>query len=47
MEMKKLEGLGETGLFQHLAGSHEIGGVETEFGVLTAAWGPFAGAFAM
>src|SRR5213080_1381848 len=45
--MKEFEALCQTSLFQHLAGSHEIGGVETEFGVLTAAWRPFAGAFAI
>src|SRR6266478_9079413 len=45
--MKELEGLCQTGLFQHLASSHEIGGVETEFGVLAAARRPFARAFAI
>ena len=37
----------QPGLFQHLTGSHEIGGVETEFGILAAAGRPFARAFAI
>ena len=34
-------------LFQHLAGGDEIGGVEAELRVLTAARRPFAGTFAV
>src|SRR4029077_9201651 len=45
--MKELKTVRQPGVFQHLAGSHEICGVETKFGVLAAARRPFAGAFAI
>jgi len=47
MEMKHFEAVRQPGLLQHLAGSHQIGGVQAEFGVLAAAGRPFAGTFAI
>ena len=47
MEMNELEAMRQTGVFQHLTCSNEIGRVETELRVLAAARRPFAGAFAV
>src|SRR5206468_3263868 len=45
--MKQLEAVRQPGILQHLTRSNQIGGVETEFGVLAAARRPLAGAFAI
>src|SRR5436309_3414048 len=45
--MKQLEAVRQPGILQHLTRSNQIGGVETEFGVLAAARRPFACAFAI
>src|SRR5439155_9985590 len=47
VEMKQLEAVRQPGILQHLTRSNQIGGVETEFGVLAAARRPFACAFAI
>src|SRR5262245_35904926 len=45
--MKKFEAMRQPGILQHLAGSDEIGCVETELCVIAAARCPFPGAFAV
>src|SRR6266496_1606911 len=47
MEMKEFEALRQPGLFQQLTRGNQIGGVQTEFGVLAAARRPLTGAFAI
>ncbi len=47
VEMDELEAMGQALGFEQFAGGDEIGGVESELGVLPAARGPFARAFAM
>src|SRR5205814_6926296 len=47
MKMNQLEAMSEAGLLQHLAGGDQIGGVESELRVLTAAGRPFPGTFAV